>query len=54
MKKLLLMSLFCGLLLNTYSQKNFYVKIAGPSEITCGDSLQLVADLVTPVNAKVV
>ena len=54
MKKLLLVSIFCSLLLNAFPQKTFYVDIACPSEIICGDSLQLAADLVTPVSIRVV
>ena len=53
MKKLLLISFFCSILLSAYPQNTFYVNIASPSEITCGDSIQLVADLVNPVTIKV-
>jgi hypothetical protein len=53
MKKLLLVSVLCSLLYSTYAQKTFYVDINSKSEITCGDSLQLTADLVTPVTISV-
>ncbi len=39
--------------INTYSQDNFYVKIKGNSSITCGDSVILESELVTPVNLSI-
>jgi hypothetical protein len=53
-KKFLLIPFFCSLLINTYTQTTFYVDIASPSEINCGDSVQLVAELVTPVSLQVI
>jgi hypothetical protein len=40
--------------MHAYSQKTFYVNINSQSEITCGDSVQLLAELVSPVSIKVI
>jgi hypothetical protein len=53
MKKLILVPVLYSLIYCSYDQKTFYVAINSKPEITCGDSLQLDADLVAPVTISV-